>query len=608
MVQTAIRPDDYVEFRDETGEEVLVATGDDEGIWLSELVEPAPEVRTLTVEVPGADGVLDLSEAVAGRPLYGNREIEVTLSIVSATHPDAVRAVGDIRRAIHGKAVQLETPDSRALGGWYTGRASIGEVEYPGEAATVQIVVDAHPWIVLGNHTVTLTNRGYATYGDGNLTTAHGDDLPHGIVTIDHFTPAYENGYSTPMTLRLATADTANTIDSSLAKWSLWTLSEADWAAAGQSTGWDTAWDQWALVEDVDGLSLHFEEMGNVATATRLLLSVANRDTYCGIPRSGTCDRIGIRITGTVVDSASYTDYPDALGKQYSAIEFVHVSSATMGQIKTTGSEMRPTSGTVRVANAPYDSPSTLGNADGAAAWFDHAYRCGTSGSYAIEGWSEVPGEDSKILLRNGRPYGYSLVMVELRWTRMTDVTITPFMCPQLPVLDDDGESGVWEARGFSATSEASLTHPIYCYNTTTDSLATTPVDSVYWSRLEGGETQSPTVRPEPVAQPGPTLRPPEAAPYVRAYQLMAGSTAWVPLNLTVEIPKRGTATLDSGDMPSPLSVHVPGTAIFDADGETYTMKADAVAPFSAIGELELGYRFYTPTGDGSVTFSEGTL
>ena len=129
-----------MEFRDPDGA-VLFSTADADGVWLSSLDEPAPEVRTIYVEVPGSDGSLDLTEAVAGRPLYADREVTVGLSIVAETHPDAVRKVAELRQAVHGKAVRLETPDSRALGGWYSGRASMGEVEYPGEAAEVVVTV-----------------------------------------------------------------------------------------------------------------------------------------------------------------------------------------------------------------------------------------------------------------------------------------------------------------------------------------------------------------------------------------------------------------------------------------------------------------------------------
>ena len=597
-----------MEFRDPDGA-VLFSTADTDGVWLSSLDEPAPEVRTIYVEVPGSDGSLDLTEAVAGRPLYADREVTVGLSIVAATHPDAVRKVADLRQAVHGKAVRLETPDSRALGGYYSGRASMGEVEYPGEAAEVVVTVTARPWVVLGEHTVTLANPGYAAYADGNLGTADAAELPHGIVTVEHFTPDYENGYSNADTVRLATADTLNVIDPSIARWSMWTLSKADWEAAGQSTGWETAWDNWAVQEDLDGLTPHFDTLGGIDVAVRLLLS-ANCEDYRGIPRNGSADSIGINAAGTVAAVGDHTDAGDTTGKGAAGIEYIHVASTTAPAIAASASSMKPTSGTVRVSEIPGREPSTLHPPDSAAAWRDHAasYSCeGDSPTYA-DPWNERADQDANLLVANGRPAGYALAMVEVRWTELSDVTVGAFMCPFLP----DAYSGLDElaqAPGFSSVAEVSIGHPVYCYNNTTDSIVSDPFSTVYWSRLEGGDTSSPTVRPEPVAEPMTALRPGKAAPYIRAFDRLSGSRGgWQPLDIDVKVPPRATVELDSGDMPSALSVHVPGTAVLDANGESYTMAADGIAPFSAIGSLELGYRLYAETGDGSVTYTEGVL
>ena len=172
MPSTDIRPYSTVRFKDADGT-LLWQTSDAAGIYLSALDEKTPAVKTITVNVPARDGVLDLTESVAGRPLYGNRKIDMTISITASDHPAAVAAVRAMRRAIHGVMCRVETPDNILPGnppvqGWYVGRVSIGAVTYPGEAAVVKLTVDAQPWIYYGTETVTLEAGTPTTYANGD--------------------------------------------------------------------------------------------------------------------------------------------------------------------------------------------------------------------------------------------------------------------------------------------------------------------------------------------------------------------------------------------------------------------------------------------------------
>ena len=56
-------------------------TFDDWRLKLRSLVIGFPEAKTNTVDVPGADGLLDLSEAL-GAVRYGNRELEMIFDVM----------------------------------------------------------------------------------------------------------------------------------------------------------------------------------------------------------------------------------------------------------------------------------------------------------------------------------------------------------------------------------------------------------------------------------------------------------------------------------------------------------------------------------------------
>ena len=47
-------------------------------VIITDYVDTPPEPNTMQVTIPGADGVLDLSEWFAHRPLFGKRTIEFT--------------------------------------------------------------------------------------------------------------------------------------------------------------------------------------------------------------------------------------------------------------------------------------------------------------------------------------------------------------------------------------------------------------------------------------------------------------------------------------------------------------------------------------------------
>lgn len=97
-----------------------------------------PEYETHYVDIPGRDGFLDLSEAIADRVIYKNRKISIEFGGKGDCNDwDAV--ISDIRNKIHGRTVQLvfdNDPD------WYwTGRAEINDYDRFRNLATFKLEI-----------------------------------------------------------------------------------------------------------------------------------------------------------------------------------------------------------------------------------------------------------------------------------------------------------------------------------------------------------------------------------------------------------------------------------------------------------------------------------
>lgn len=80
----------------------------------------SPSVKTKTVDIPGMDGVIDLTEVLAGKPRYGNRSGSLNF-IVTNDHESWHTIYSAIMNYFHGKrvrAILLDAPDYYFEGRW----------------------------------------------------------------------------------------------------------------------------------------------------------------------------------------------------------------------------------------------------------------------------------------------------------------------------------------------------------------------------------------------------------------------------------------------------------------------------------------------------------
>lgn len=150
-------------------------------IMLDDLVISAPIPKTAYVDLPGADGSLDYSDALVGHPVFEDRTITFTLfkhmdeSTRNSTRTALLASFG-------GQKVTLVTPD---LAGWYwSGRMTIGELSGY-NAGRIPISVRVSPYRLKSSvttatetlsantpKTVTLASAGMPTVPTFNCTKA----------------------------------------------------------------------------------------------------------------------------------------------------------------------------------------------------------------------------------------------------------------------------------------------------------------------------------------------------------------------------------------------------------------------------------------------------
>lgn len=116
----------------------------DFGMWLAERPDwGTPDAKVNIVEIPGADGVLDLTEANSGEVKFTNRTITLTFSaMVEIDEQERFKA--KIRNALHGKVVTIVPDDDPDW--YYRGRCNVSFMNIKPWKLQCLIVVDADPY------------------------------------------------------------------------------------------------------------------------------------------------------------------------------------------------------------------------------------------------------------------------------------------------------------------------------------------------------------------------------------------------------------------------------------------------------------------------------
>ena len=113
------------------------------GLILSEKEIEPPKPKTKTVDVEGADGVLDYTEAF-GDVKYQNRQLSFKFYKASIVPDGFLALFSVVQNALHGKKLQVILDDDPAH--YYLGRVTINEWKSNKRLGEITIEVDADPY------------------------------------------------------------------------------------------------------------------------------------------------------------------------------------------------------------------------------------------------------------------------------------------------------------------------------------------------------------------------------------------------------------------------------------------------------------------------------
>lgn len=116
----------------------------DYGMWTSKPPDfGVPETKMRLVDIPGADGLLDLTEAAGGTIRYGNRQLQfVFMAEVNADERDALRDL--LNNEIHGQFVTVIADCDPEW--YYEGRAAVSFTDISRFKMKINITVEAQPY------------------------------------------------------------------------------------------------------------------------------------------------------------------------------------------------------------------------------------------------------------------------------------------------------------------------------------------------------------------------------------------------------------------------------------------------------------------------------
>ena len=146
-----------------------VHTGNDLGLVQEKKEIGKPDIQSHTVEVPGRNGLLNLTKSLTGKVAYTNRKLEFQY-FGDGPRAELLR-LDDLFSEYHGETVRIIDDDRPNH--YYEGEMSVS-TEIHGNYITVELSVDAQPFrlkteptirsqAINGNVTITLDNESIET-------------------------------------------------------------------------------------------------------------------------------------------------------------------------------------------------------------------------------------------------------------------------------------------------------------------------------------------------------------------------------------------------------------------------------------------------------------
>lgn len=117
----------------------------DFGLLLMEMPKISfPKVKLIEVDVPGADGSLDLSKSLNGYEVYYNRTITFKFNIKMLKKELYYRKHSQISNYLHGRKFKIILDDD--IGFYWYGRLTIDDMEMSYKVGILTITADVEPY------------------------------------------------------------------------------------------------------------------------------------------------------------------------------------------------------------------------------------------------------------------------------------------------------------------------------------------------------------------------------------------------------------------------------------------------------------------------------
>lgn len=120
----------------------------DFGLILSSKSISLPKAKTKTVEIPGADGVLDLTECLTDDVKYQNRTLQFTFTVVDPLASWAA-VLSEVTNFLHGRKLRIYMDWDKNY--YYEGRCSVNQFKSDKRTAAIVIDCDCDPYKIEKN-------------------------------------------------------------------------------------------------------------------------------------------------------------------------------------------------------------------------------------------------------------------------------------------------------------------------------------------------------------------------------------------------------------------------------------------------------------------------
>lgn len=166
--------------------------------WRCTLTEKdvsAPAPKTKYIEIEGANGSLDLTEALTGEPVYSDRTVEASFMCSEGTHKEREALLRGIRTALHGRKIPIIDPDDPEH--YLLGRARVTEEQNHQAYLTFTVEADCDPY----RYAVEETTRAVALTGRSVdlVVNNDGDKTLCPVIVVAGSVEIAYNGVATPL-------------------------------------------------------------------------------------------------------------------------------------------------------------------------------------------------------------------------------------------------------------------------------------------------------------------------------------------------------------------------------------------------------------------------